>query len=189
MLGKTESKRRRGWQRKRWLDSITYSTGMNLSKLWETVKNRGAWCTAMYGVSKSWTRVSNWTTIPPTKTNPSLWHLPQHNLLKVKVLNISCMNTFLFSWIQKHKSAKAGWFVSLFLIACVFFWKTKQAKTQCDRPTVKYFLLWTHPMTVKSGQTILVSTHRPHGDAVELPNSRSFWGRARDSASAWDHEG
>ena len=59
MLGKTESKRRRGWQRKRWLDSITNTKDMNLSKLWERVKNRAAWCAAMHGVSKSWTGLSN----------------------------------------------------------------------------------------------------------------------------------
>ena len=59
MLGKTESKRRTGWQSKRWLDSVTDSTDMNLSKLWEIVKNRGARYAAMHGVSMSWTRVSN----------------------------------------------------------------------------------------------------------------------------------
>ena len=59
MLGKIESKRRTGWQRKRWLDSVTDSTDMNLSKLWDTVKNRGAWYAAMHGVSMSWTRVSS----------------------------------------------------------------------------------------------------------------------------------
>ena len=59
MLVKTDSKRRRGWQSKRWFDSITDSTDMNLSKLWEIVKNRGAWYAAMHGVSMSWTRVSN----------------------------------------------------------------------------------------------------------------------------------
>ena len=45
LLGKIEGKRRRGWQRVRWLDSITDSMDMNLSKLWETVKNRKAWST------------------------------------------------------------------------------------------------------------------------------------------------
>ena len=50
MLGKIESKRRRGWQRMRCLDSITSSVDMNLSKLWGIVKDRGAWYTIVHGV-------------------------------------------------------------------------------------------------------------------------------------------
>ena len=53
MLGKIEGKRRRGWQRMRWLDSITDSKDMNLSELQEIVEYRGAWCAAVHGVTES----------------------------------------------------------------------------------------------------------------------------------------
>ena len=55
MLAKIEGKRRRGWQRMRLLDCITYSMDMNLSKFWEIVKDRGAWLATINGVTKSWT--------------------------------------------------------------------------------------------------------------------------------------
>ena len=62
MLGKIEGRRRMGWQRMSWLDDITDSVDMNLSKLWETVEDRGARYAEVHEVEKGQTQLSDWTT-------------------------------------------------------------------------------------------------------------------------------
>ena len=90
-VGKYESKRRRRWQRMRWLDSITNSMNMNLSKLQDIMKDRGAWHAVVHGVTKSWTRLSNWTIAKwrginkrhwKRRRNPGEWETREENILR-----------------------------------------------------------------------------------------------------------
>ena len=87
MLGKIEGRRRRGWQRMRWLDGFIDSMDMNLNKLWEIVKDREAWRAAVHGVTKSQTQLSNNNKVHLFKSRISIvkpsWALDEEHLLEV----------------------------------------------------------------------------------------------------------
>ena len=99
ILVKIEGRKRRGWQRMRWLDGIAHVMDMSLSGLCELVMDRGAWCAAVHAITKNQTQLSNWTEL--NWTEPLKWASSGSNSKRICLQCRRCRRLGLDSWVGK----------------------------------------------------------------------------------------